>query len=360
MSLQTVLPVEKINQQNRQVLMKALEYLDSLLNRLCTARGLGYAGDAPGIVVEEIKPFTQKVELTADGSVYGMVGGYGKLDVMLACHLDEIGFMVNYIEDNGFLRFRSVGGCDGRILPGQEVVIVGKKVVKGYIGAKPPHLMKKEEHDKVLSLDKLFIDTGLRSSVVRNLVHIGDPIFFASHYDKLQGDVRSAKSLDNRASIACAILVIRELAKVGAPVNLHFVATSQEEFSGLGARIHSYRLRIDYGIVIDVTHGEFPGIAEGECFGLNKGPVIVRGGTVPQRLYRLLAETAKAHEIPYQIEPLPGYTGTDADAIAFNKEGIPTCVLGIPLRYMHTPVEVVSLKDIERTARLIVEFLKTI
>ena len=337
-----------------------IEYLDKLLKKLCEAIGLGYSGNVADIIVNEIKSFTDDVRLFEDGSVYGFITGSGKFHLMLACHLDEIGFLVSYIEDNGFLRFRQIGGCDERILPGQEVIVLGRKPVKGYIGAKPPHLMTKEEHEKVLSIDKLFIDTGLKLKEIRKLVDIGDVVCFAGYYNKLQGNLRSAKSLDNRASVAGAILMMRELAKIGSPINIHFVATNQEEFSGLGARIHSYRLKLDYGVVIDVTHGECPGLAEGEYFGLNKGPVIARGATIPQKLYRLLVETAKTHEIPYQIEPLPGWTGTDADLIAFNKDGIPTCVLGIPLRYMHTPVEVVCLKDIERTARLVTEFIKRI
>ncbi len=337
-----------------------IEYLDKILKKLCEAKGLGYSGDVAEIVVNEIKPFADSAKVYDDGSVYGVITGMSKVQVMLACHLDEIGFLVSYVENNGFLRFRPIGGCDERILPGQEVIILGNKPVKGYIAAKPPHLMTREEHQKVLTIDKLYIDTGLKPQVLKKLVKIGDVICFAGYYNRLQGDMRSAKSLDNRASVACAILVMRELAKIGSPVTLHFVATSQEEFTGLGARIHSFRLKLDYGIVIDVTHGEYPGLAEGEYFGLNKGPAIGRGATIPQKLYRLLVETAKTQEIPYQIEPLPGQTGTDADVIAFNKEGIPTCVLGIPLRYMHTPVEVVCLKDIERTARLVIEFLKKI
>lgn len=337
-----------------------IEYLDKILKKICEAGGLGYTGNVAEIVKDEIKSFAEDVKVFDDGSVYGVINGTKKVQVMLACHLDEIGFLVTYVEKNGFLRFRPVGGCDERILPGQEVIIFGRKPVKGYLGVKPPHLMTREEQQKVLTIDKLYIDTGLRPRVLKRLIRIGDMICFAGYYNKLQGDMRSAKALDNRASVACAIFIMRELAKIGSPVTLHFVATSQEEFTGLGARIHSYRLKLDYGIVIDVTHGEYPGLSEGEYFGLNKGPAIARGATIPQKLYQLLVETAKAHEIPYQIEPLPGQTGTDADVIAFNKEGIPTCLLGIPLRYMHTPVEVVCLKDIERTGRLVLEFLKKI
>ncbi len=336
----------------------SLAYLDGILERLCRANGVGYSGGVKNVLLNEIESFTDEAKIFPDGSVYGLIKGMKKINVMLACHIDEIGFIVSDIEDNGFIRFKPVGGCDDRILPGQEIIILGRKEIRGYVGAKPPHLMKKDEAEKVMTTDKLYIDTGMKSELLKKFVNVGDFICFVGHYDKLQGDLRSAKALDNRSSIACAILVLRELSKLGSPVNLHFVATNQEEFSGLGARIHSYRLNPDYGVVIDVTHGEYPGLSEGEYFNLNKGPVIARGATIPQKVYKLLTECAQSREIPYQIEPVPIYTGTDAEAIAFNKEGIPTGVIGIPLRYMHTPVEVVCLKDIERTAHLVIEFLK--
>jgi endoglucanase len=336
----------------------SLAYLDGILEKLCNACGVGYSGNVKNNVLDEIKAFTDDAKIYPDGSVYGLIKGINSKNVMLACHIDEIGFLITDIEDNGFIRFKPVGGCDDRILPGQEMIILGRKEIRGYVGVKPPHLMKKEEADKVMTMDKLFIDTGLDVETLKKFVGIGDFICFAGYYNKLQGDFRSAKALDNRSSIACAIIIMRELSKIGSPVNLHFVATNQEEFTGLGARVHSYRLSPDYCVVIDVTHGEYPGLSEGEYFGLNKGPVIGRGATIPQKLYRILVESANSQEMPYQIEPLPSYTGTDADTIAFNKEGIPTCVVSIPLRYMHTPVEVVCLKDIERTARLVMEFLK--
>ncbi len=337
-----------------------LKFLDEVLQRLCVSDGIGYTGGVRKTLLEEIKPWVEEAKIFPDGSVYGYLKGSKPLNVMLACHIDEIGFIVTDIENNGFIRFKSVGGCDERILPGQEVVIHGKKRVKGWVGVKPPHFMKKEERDKVQPLDKLFIDTGMDVKNLKRSVRIGDFITFAGHYTHLQNDFRSAKALDNRTSVACGLLILKELFEHGSPVQIHFVATSQEEFSGLGARIHSYRLNPDYCLVLDVTHGEYPGLTEGEYFMLNKGPVLARGGTIPPRLYQLLSETARSCELPYQIEPLPGYTGTDADTIAFNREGIPTALVSIPLRYMHTPVEVVCLKDIERTARLIVEFLKKI
>jgi endoglucanase len=266
--------------------------------------------------------------------------------------------MVSRIDDAGRIFFSEVGGADVRILPGQEVTVLGKKRYRGYVGVKPPHLLGREERKRVLPLEELFIDVGLRPGVVKRDVRIGDYIAFAAKYKKLQGDLRAVKSLDNRASVACGIMALRELAKKDHGLDVYFVATSQEEFTGLGARTHAYKLPLDYAIVVDVSHAEHPDLKDHEYFPLNKGPTIVRGATVPARMYDLLVEAAKELEIPYQIEPVLSRTATDADDIAFNREGIPTCVVGIPLRYMHTPVEIVSLRDIERAARLITRFIE--
>ena len=335
-----------------------MEYLDQLLAKLTYANGIGYVGNVKDIILQELQKLAIRATLEPDGSVCGYLTGSGHTGVMLACHLDEVGFMVSSIDDAGRIKFSAVGGTDTRMLPGQEVVILGKKEIAGYIGSKPPHLVTKEEAHKVLPIEKLFIDTGMSAARVKELIKIGDCILFLGKYRKLQGDLRSAKSLDNRASVACGILVLKELQKIEPPCNLYFVATSQEEYTGLGAKIHSYKLPIHYAIVLDVTFAEHPDLKDHEYLPLNSGPAIARGATIPEHLYQLLVEAAKEAEIPYQIEALPTYTGTDSDTIAFNREGIPTCLVSIPLRYMHTPVEVVSLKDIDRAARLVINFIK--
>ncbi len=335
-----------------------MEYLDALLKKLTLATGVGYSGNITNVILQELRDYHIEAERQEDGSVYGHLKGQKNFGVMIACHIDEIGFMVSTIDDAGRISLSAIGGVDARILPGQEVIVHGKSALNGYIGAKPPHLVTKEERKKVLPLEKLFVDTGLDPREVKKLVKIGDSISFLGAYQKLQGNLRSVKSVDNRASVVCGLLVLRELSKTEHWCNLHFVATSQEEYTGLGARIHSYKLPIHYAVVVDVTFGEYPDLGDEEYFPLNKGPVIGRGATIPERLSELLIETAKESEIPYQIEALPTYTGTDADDIAFNREGIPTCVVSIPVRYMHTPVEVVSLMDVDRTARLIVRYIK--
>ena len=335
-----------------------MEYLDKLLERLTLATGVGYSGDIKDVILQELQEYHVEARIEQDGSVYGCLKGQKDIGIMIACHIDEVGFMVNSIDDAGRISISGIGGVDVRILPGQEVIVRGKKELKGYIGAKPPHLTTREERKKVLPIEKLFVDTGLNPREVKKLVKIGDCISFLGTYKKLQGNLRSVKALDNRASIACGLLVLKELLQMERLYSLYFVATSQEEYTGLGARIHSYKLPIHYAIVVDVSHAEHPDLKDYECFPLNSGPVISRGAVIPEKLSDLLIEAAQEMEISFQIEPLPTRTGTDADDIAFNREGIPTCVVGIPLRYMHTPVEVVSLKDIDRTKRLIINFVK--
>jgi endoglucanase len=335
-----------------------MDHLDQLLKKLTLATGVGYAGNAADVVREELCSYGIDARIEQDGSVYGCLTGAQDFGVMLACHIDEIGFMVSSVDDSGRIGLSGIGGVDVRILPGQEVVIHGKENVRGYIGAKPPHLLTAEERKQVLPLEKLFVDTGLTPAAVKKAVAIGDCISFLGSYTTLQGDLRSVKAIDNRASVACGLMVMRELSGAERPCHVHFIATSQEEYTGLGARIHSYALPVRYAVVVDVTFGEYPDLKEHEYFPLNSGPVLGRGATIPETLYDILIAAAKEIEIPYQIEALPTYTGTDADAIAFNREGIPTCLVGIPVRYMHTPIEVVSLKDIQRAHRLIVNFLR--
>jgi putative aminopeptidase FrvX len=342
----------KINKQRTR------RYLDSLLERLTLANGVGYAGDIRNVVSEELGKLHLKSKIERDGSVHAVLSGTGKMSVMFACHIDEIGFMVSSIDDHGRIYFSEIGGVDPRILPGQEVTILSKQHLKGYIGAKPPHFLTKKEANKVLSIDKLFVDTGIAPDALKKIIKIGDCISFTGKYEKLQGNLRSAKSLDNRASVACGILALKNLSRVKHSATVHFVATSQEEYTGLGATIHSYKLPINCAIVVDVTFAEHPDLKDYEYLPLDKGPAIGRGATIPEKLFQSLVKTAKQSKIAYQVEALPTYTGTDADSIAFNREGIPTCVISIPLRYMHTPVEVVSLKDIEKAAQLVVNFVK--
>jgi endoglucanase len=335
-----------------------MEYIDNLLTSLTGATNIGFFGTAQDVVATELDHYGVKTQIQQDSSVIGSIPGRTDTGIMIACHLDEIGFMVSSIDDKGRISISQVGGADVRILPGQEVVVHGRETLHAYIGAKPPHLMNRNERSKIARIDELFVDTGRDASRVKAQVRVGDFVTFKGTYTKLGDDLRSAKALDNRASVACGMLVMQAIARTTPWCSTYFVATSQEEYTCLGARIHSFQLPVHYAIVVDVTFGDQPLLAEHETYALKKGPAVVRGGTVPEPLFQLLAKVAKQHDIPIQVEALASGTGTDADCIAFNREGIPTCVVEIPLRYMHTPVEVVSLHDIERAKRLIVGFIE--
>lgn len=335
-----------------------MEYIDQLLQRLANATGVGYQGEVQSVIKEELDRIAMNGKIEKDGSVTGFHPGTGKKGIMIACHCDEIGFLVNRIDDAGRLFFSEIGGSDVRILPGQEVMVHGRRDIRGYIGAKPPHLLVADESQKVVPIDKLFIDTGLNAESVQANCRIGDCVTFHSPYRKLNNDLRTSKALDNRVGVACGLMVMKELAGVEHELGVNFVATNQEEFTGLGARIHSFRLPVDYCIVIDVTFGDHPELKEYEGFILGAGPVISRGPAIPEKLVNILMKIAEHLDITCQYELSTRSTGTDADFIAFNRNGIPSCIVLIPVRNMHSPVEVVSLKDIVRAVRLITGFIR--
>ncbi|HEX7320127.1 MAG TPA: M20/M25/M40 family metallo-hydrolase [bacterium] len=335
-----------------------METIDRLLEKLTSAAAIGYAGDAPQLVIEELKAAGLTAALTKDRSVHAIVNGTDGRDVIIACHLDEIGFVVTGIDGSGFIKINEVGKSDVRILIGQEMLIHGRETIAGYIGAKPPHLLSPAERSRVFPLPDLFVDTSMPVDALKSIVRIGDMVTFKNRYQKLHDSLRSAKAMDNRASVAAGIMALVELQKHPVKPNVHFVATSQEEFSGLGARLLSQRVHACCAIIVDVTFGDQPDLPETEVFPLASGPTLGRGGTLPAKFFKLLVQCAQELGIPYQVEPLPTNTGTDADSIAFSVDGIPCCLLGIPVRNMHTPVEVVSLQDIERTSQLIVHFVK--
>ncbi len=332
------------------------EELDLLLEKLSNACGLGYSTEATRLVEREARKYTKEVTIDKSASVVATSRGRGKKRVMLAAHVDEVGFVVSGIED-GYLRIAPIGGIDPRVLPGQEVTVYGRRRLRGYIGITAPHYTTPQDRERVLAIKDLYVDTGLPNARIKRLVQIGDGIVYAGRYAKLAGHLRRGKALDNRAGVACGLAVLKMLSRVKHDCDLHFVATAQEEELGLGARINAYRLDLDLGLAVDVTYGDHPESKEHEIFPLGRGPVLGKGPVLSARVFDGLAAAANRLEIPFQVECLPRATRTDADYIALAKEGVPTGLVSIPVRYMHTPVEVVSLSDIERAARVIADFL---
>ncbi|MFQ5812282.1 MAG: M42 family metallopeptidase [Anaerolineae bacterium] len=331
-----------------------------LLKKLSEARGVsGYEAEVRGIVTEEFGRYADEVQTDKLGSVIALKRGEGReprCRIMLAGHMDEIGLMVTKLEE-GFLHFTSVDGFDERTLLGQEVTVHGRRDLPGIIGSRPPHVLPKEEREKTIPLDKLFIDVGMGEEELERFVRVGDLATLRREFTQLQGDLAAGKAFDDRTAVAAILVCLEGLASVRHAWDVYAVATVQEEVGLRGAITSAYGLAPDAAIAIDVTFGDQPGVSEAETVKMGKGPAIAFGPNVHPRLYETLVEVAQELEIPYQVEPIPGRSGTDAWAIQVTREGIPTALLSIPLRYMHTSVETVSLKDVERTGRLMAGFI---
>lgn len=330
----------------------------SCLKRLSEAKGVsGYEDEVRAIVTEEFGRYADEVRTDRMGNVIALKRGEGEgRRIMLAAHMDEIGLIITKIE-KGFLRFTSVGGFDDRVLLGQEVVVHSKRDLPGIIGSRPPHVLPEEEREKVIPKDKLFIDVGLLPEEVEELVQVGDLVTIGREFTRLKGEFASGKALDDRAGVASVVACLEGLASVKHLWDVYAVATVQEEVGLRGAITSAYGLAPDVAIAIDVGFGSQPGVSEAETIEMGKGPAIAFGPNIHPKLHRALVEVAKELEIPYQVEPVPGRSGTDAWAIQVTREGIPTALLSIPLRYMHTSVETVSNKDVERTGRLLAGFI---
>jgi endoglucanase len=270
--------------------------------------------------------------------------------------MDAIGLMVTSIVD-GFLRVTEIGGLDARVLPGQLVTVHGRQNLPGVIVQPPAHLLPQEAGDGAVALKYLLVDTGLKPRQVDRQVRIGDLISFAQEPTELTGDTLAGKSLDNRASVAALSLCLDHLQKRSHDWDVWVVATSQEEETFGGAKTSAFQLRPQLAVAVDVTWGKSPGSPEPKTFPLGKGPTLGWGPNIHPGLHKSFKELADQLEIPHAIEVMPRHSGTEAFALQVAAEGIPTMVVTIPLRYMHTPVELVNLKDIRRTALLLSEFI---
>jgi putative aminopeptidase FrvX len=274
-------------------------------------------------------------------------------------HIDEIGLIVNHVDDDGYLWFGPVGGWDAQILVGQRVVLSTRGgQVKGVVGKKPVHLLRDEDRKKVAELKDLHIDIGATDGAeARERVRVGDVAVIDAEPIQLLGGRLVSRALDNRIGSFVALQAARLVSEAGgAEWEIAAVAVAQEEITFGGSRTSAFGLEPDAAIVIDVTHAtDAPGIEVKELgkHELGSGPVLTRGSTIHPKLFELLYDTATAERIPFTVEASARATGTDADAVHLARAGIPTALVSIPLRYMHSPVELVQLDDVHAAARLI-------
>ena len=280
---------------------------------------------------------------------------------MITTHMDAIGLMVTGIVE-GFLRITQVGGVDPRVLPGQPVTIFStgagdREPIPGVVVQPSSRLLPPEMEDGPVPLEYLLVDTGLPPRKVSELVRIGDVVSFAQAPIELSGDTLSGHTLDNRASVAALTVCLEELQSRPHAWDVWAVASTQEEVGAIGAGATAFELHPTIAIAVDVTWAKGPGASDWSTFPLGKGPTIVMGPNIHPALHKAMKELADKLEIPYALEYTPRQSGTDGVATQVAAEGIPTLVMGLPLRYMHTPVEVVSIKDIQRLGRLLAEFV---
>lgn len=345
----------------REAILSAKDFLQ----KLSEASGVsGYEHAVRDLVIEAFRPYADEISVTMMGSVVALKRGIRNSKngnpapkVLIEGHMDEIGLMVTDIE-KGFVRFTQVGGFDARVLLAQEVQVHGKKELHGIIGSRPPHVLSAEEREQVIPMSQLFVDVGLPEEEVRALVRPGDLITIARKMLSLNNNLVAGKAFDDRSAVVTLMEALRHLSTLKHSWDVYAVANVQEESGAgfAGAMTSTYTINPDVAIAIDVGHADQPNTSEINAVPLNEGMGIAMGPNIHPFVHEKLVEVAKAQEIPFQITAYGGPTGTDAWAIQVVREGIPTGLIDIPLRYMHTSVETLSIADLERIGRLLAAF----
>ncbi|MGA2973862.1 MAG: M42 family metallopeptidase [Spirochaetia bacterium] len=336
----------------------------SLVRELTEARGpSGYEAEVRDVIRKRFEEHAHEVRVDALGNCIALRRGSGNApaggarpSLMLAGHMDEIALMVAQRE-KGFLRIAQIGGFDPRVLFGQEVVVHGRRELAGLVVSVPPHFTDAAERDKPVPLEKLFVDVGLPAQEVETLVRVGDIVTLRARWTSLAGGYAACKSMDDRLAVAAIALCLEELSRRSHEWDVYAVATVQEEVGLRGAVTGAYGIAPTAAIAIDVTFGAQPGLSAAKTVKMDGGPGIALGPNFHPRLFERLVDAAKAIELSYQVDPIPGASGTDAWGIQMSRSGVPCGLVSIPLRSMHTPVETVCLRDVERAGRLLAEFI---
>lgn len=334
--------------------------LKDLVMTLADADGVsGSEQGAAEAVREAVAPFASEVSVRS-GNVIARIGTHteGRLDLLLDAHIDQIGMIVTDITEDGFLRVDRVGGLDRRLLPAQRVVVFGKEKVRGVIAAIAPHLSGGDEK-KVPAMGDIAIDIGCTSrEEAEKKVSRGDVIRFATYSAPLLGDRITGAALDDRCGAAALIRTAELLSGEELPCNLTLLFSTQEELGERGAQIAAFALSPDIAIAVDVSFALTADETPADCGELEKGAMIGISPTLSRSVSNALMQTAREENLPYQIEVMAELTSTNADRFSVNACGAEACTVSIPLRYMHTPVEVISVKDVENTAALLAAYVR--
>ncbi len=321
----------------------------------------GYEQPAQRIIRRKLEGVADEIHTDVMGNVISRVDGEGedRPRVMMAGHCDEIGFMIKYIDDDGFLFFSPIGGVDAHLTAGQRVLVhAAGGPVPGVIGKKPIHMIEAKDRDTVIKFKSQFIDIGCSSrEEAEELVAIGDPATFAVGLERLQGDRVISRAFDDKMGAFIVAQVLREVRRrEPAPVDLYGVSTVQEEIGLRGGTTSAYGVNPDVGIAVEVGFAtDYPEMDKKEIgeFKVGKGPIIARGANINPALFKLLVATAEEEGIPYQVMGAPRATGTDANVMQLTRGGVAAALVSVPIRYMHSPVEMLSLEDLQNAIRLL-------
>lgn len=343
---------------------ESLEFFREIVN---TPSPSGYEERAAEVYRGYTGRYADRLHTDVHGNVWAVANPDATMKVMLAGHMDEIGFIVHYIGDDGLLFFLGIGGHDSAIPIGQRVWVHGKERVAGVIGRKAIHLLDEEERKKKPQLHDLWIDIGASSRAEAEAVlSIGDVVTYQVEYQPLLGDRATARGFDNKMGsfiVAEALRLLREDGGLDPGVGVYAVATVQEEIGLRGARTSAYGIGAQSGLAVDVNHAtDYPTVSKTRHgqLDLGKGPSVMRGANANPVVFRMICDACREEAIPYQVDVAAGGTGTDGNAMQLNQSGMAVGIVGVPLRYMHTPCELLSLTDVENCARLMAAYCRRV
>ena len=327
------------------------------LERLCTCTApSGFESPAADVAAELLRPLVDEVSIDRMGNVLGVRRSKtpGAPKLLLDAHLDEIGLIATGVED-GFLRFRSIGGVDSRMLPGRELVVLTDPPLRGLVACPAGG-----DEDKSVPLNELYVDVGLSQEEAERAVPVGTPMVYRAGCFPLGEEQMCGKSMDDRACFVTLLRAAELLRDRELDVELHIMGSTREEVSGAGAVVGTWAVAPDFCMAVDVTHGKTPDGPADKTFALGGGPAIGVGPNMTRWMTERMISKAKERSIPYQLEVMSGHTGTNGWEMQISREGVATSVLSLPLKYMHTPVETLSLADMEGVAQLLAAFAENL
>ena len=336
-----------------------LDY-EQVLGQLCAIAGpSGFEEAVAQEAAQMLKPYVDEVRTTRMGSVVGVrrCGKEQAPKLMLDAHLDEIGFLITGHEE-GYLRFAPLGGVDSRMLPDRELTIMTQPPMFGVVACLPPHIQSREDMDRSQKIKDLCIDVGLTQEEAQKQIPVGTPAVYRTGCTPLGENLMCGKALDDRACFAILLDVMDQLKDAELDVDIYVVGSTQEETHGTGAITAAYEIVPNLCVAVDVTHGDSPDAPKDKTFPVGKGPVIGLGPNCTRWMSDRMQRTAKEQELDVQLEVMSGHSGTNAWDLQVSREGVATAVLSLPLRYMHTPVEVIHREDLKHTAQLLVAFIR--